>query len=411
MKRKWKDLSLYKQGLILILVVFFLYNVTANLGVVVAIVRGFFNILAPFIIGCTIAYFLSRPVIKLDERFSKSRIAFISKKSHILATIVVFLIVIAIVTLIVIHVAPIIVGNLRDLIENLPGYYQNVINWARNIEPDHWLYNFLPEIPEYDADVATDIIDAATDIIDAITPDDEAIDTGLLALITTALGTIVSNMVSVGTRILHFGLGLILAFYLLLYRTTVIALIHRIATVFVKPKMLEFLKSYLRKSNEVFYKFISAQFLDACILGTLAFILLSFLQVEYAMTLALLLGICNMIPFFGSIFASLMTTVVTFFTGGPQDALIVLGSLLVLQQIDANFISPKITGDVLGLNPLLIITSIFIGGALLNIMGMFIAVPVAAMCKIFLEDYLTMREKKLDIDQNESKSIVLNENN
>jgi len=404
MKRKWKDLSLYKQGLILILVVFFLYNITANLSVVVAIVHGFFNILAPFIIGCIIAYFLSRPVIRLDEHFSKSRIAFIRKKSHILATIAVFLIVIAIVTLIVIHVAPIIVGHLMDLIENLPEYYQNVINWARNIGPNHWLYNFLPEIPEYNVDVATDIIDA-------IPPIDEVIDTGLLALITTALGTFVSNMVSFGTRVLHFGLGLILAFYLLLYRTTVVALVDRIATVFIKPKMLEFLKSYLHKSNEVFYKFISAQFLDACILGTLAFILLSILQVEYAMTLALLLGICNMIPFFGSIFASLVTTVVTFFTGGLQDALVVFGSLLVLQQIDANFISPKITGDVLGLNPLLIITSIFIGGALLGIIGMFIAVPVAAMCKIFLEDYLTMREKKLDINQNQSKSTLLNENN
>lgn len=389
----------------MILIVFFLYNVTVNLGAVVEVVRGFFNILAPFIIGCIIAYFLSRPVIKLDERFSKSKLAFIRKKSHILATLAIFLIMIVIITLIVIHVAPIIVGNLRDLIENLPIYYDNVIDWARNMGTDHWLYHFLPEIPEYNADVAADIIDA-------ITPDGEApIDTGLLALITTALGTVVSNILTVGTRILHFGLGMILALYLLLYRTTVMAFVHRLATVFIKPTMLDFLKSYLYKSNEVFYKFISAQFLDACILGALSFVLLSLLQVEYAMTLALLLGICNMIPFFGSIFASLVTTVVTLFTGGPQDALIVLGSLLVLQQIDANFISPKITGDVLGLNPLLIITSIFIGGALLNIMGMFIAVPVAAMCKIFLEDYLTMRENKLDTYQNQLKSIVLDENN
>ena len=407
MKHKWKDFSLYKQALILVLVIFFLYNITANLSVILGIIRNFFNVLTPFIIGCTIAYFLSRPVIKLDERFNKSKFAFVRKKSHVLATITIFLIVIASVTVIISHVSPIIVGNLRDFIENLPIYYNNAIDWARGIESEHWLYGFLPEIPEYNADVAGDIIDALTPT-DTDTVIDTVIDTGLLALITTTLGAIVSNIVSVGISLLNFALGMIIALYLLLYRTTVIALVDRIATVFIKPKTLTFLKSYLHKSNEVFYKFISAQFLDACILGTLAFILLALLGVEYAMTLALLLGICNMIPFFGSIFATIVTTVITLFTGGPQEAIIVFGSLLILQQIDANFISPKITGDALGLNPLLIIMSIFIGGSVSGIMGMFVAVPIAAMCKIFLEDYLTMREKRQGI---EPKSMVLNENN
>jgi len=309
--------------------------------------------------------------------------------------------VIASVTIIISHVAPIIVANLRDFIENLPIYYNNAIDWARGIESDHWLYAFLPNIPEDNTDVAADIIDALTP-----TDVEAVIDTGILAILTTALGAIVSNIVSFGIGLMHFILGMIIALYLLLYRTTVIALVDRIATVFIKPKTLTFLKTYLHESNEVFYKFISAQFLDACILGTLSFILLAILRVEYAMTLALLLGICNMIPFFGSIFATLVTTVITLFTGGPQQAFIVFGSLLVLQQIDANYISPKITGDKLGLNPLLIIMSIFIGRELLGILGMFIAVPVAAMCKIFLEDYLTMREKKQGI---KPKSMVLNE--
>jgi len=406
-ERKWKDFSLYKQGLILILVVFFLYSVTANLTMFLAIIRRFLDVLAPFVIGCTMAYFLSRPVIKLDEYLSKSRISFVKNKSHVLATITVFLMVITAVTVIIIHISPIIIGNIRDFIDNLPLYYNNAINWARELGDDHWLYRFLPEIPQYNVDVTTDIIDA-------LTPDAEVvIDTGVLAILTTTLGKILSNLLSLGTSLMNFGMGMIIALYVLLYRTSVIALIDRLATLFIKPKTLTFLKAYLRKSNEVFYKFISAQFLDACILGTLSLFLLWILtlfgvRIEYIMTLALLLGICNMIPFFGSIFASLVTTVITLFTGGFQDALIVLGSLLVLQQIDANFISPKITSDVLGLNPLLIVTSIFILGSYLGVLGMFIAVPIATMCKIFLEDYLTLREEKMGI---EIKLTDLNENN
>ena len=395
-KNKWKDLSLYKQGLILIVTAFFLYHVTANLNIVTTFARRFLNVLAPFMIGCVIAYFLSRPVIKLDEKFSKSKSALVRKKSHVLATLTVFLVVIATATVIVSHVSPIIVGNLRDFIDNLPTYYENVLDWIRNLGSDNLLYGFLPEIPD-------DNVDVPAELLGAVLPDAEVMmEAGFINLLTTALDTIVSNIVSFGTSLINFALGLVIALYLLLHRTTVIALVNRIATVFIKPKTLKFLGEYLHKSNDIFYQFISAQFLDACILGTLSFFLLLGLRalgvgVEYAMTLALLLGICNMIPFFGSIFASLVTTVITLFTGGPQDALIVLGALLVLQQIDANFISPKITGDVLGLNPLLIITSIFIGNEFLGIFGMFIAVPVAAMCKIFLEDYLILREKKLGI--------------
>lgn len=394
MGSNWRDFSLYKQGLILILVSFFLYNVTVNLDVVLNIIRRFLNALTPFMIGCTIAYFLSRPVIKLDKRWSQNKFAFVRKKAHILATLVIFLIVIAAVTLIASVVSPIIVGNLGEFIENLPIYYANAIDWARGLGSEHWLYRFLPEIPAYNADVATEIIDAFT----PSNTDAAAIDTGLLGFATRTLGAIALSLVSFGTSLMNFAMGMIIALYLLLYRTTVISLVNRIATVFIKPKTLIFLKTYLHKSNEVFYKFISAQFLDACILGTLSYILLTVFGVEYAMTLALLLGICNMIPFFGSIFASIITMVVTIFTGGVQQAILVFGALVVLQQIDANFISPKITSDVLGLNPLLIITSIFIGGFYFGIIGMFIAVPVAAMCKIFLEDYLMMREKKLGIN-------------
>ena len=390
MESKWKNFSLYKQGLTLVLVIFFLYNITANLDFILGIISRFLSVLAPFITGCIIAYFLSRPVIKIDKRFNKSKYAFIRMRSHVLATISVFLIVIAVVTVIVSYVVPIIVDSLMDFIGNLPIYYNNAIDWARELGPEHWLYQFLPEIPEYNTDVATDIIDAL-----APTDTTTVIDTSILTFVTTTLGTIASNIVSVGTFLMNFAIGMVIALYLLLYRASVIALVDRIAKVLIKPKTLDFLKTYLRKSDEVFYKFISAQFLDACILGTIAFAMLLAFGVEYAMTLALLLGICNMIPFFGSIFASIVTTVVTIFTGGIQQAIMIFGALLLLQQIDANIIGPKITGDALGLNPLLIVTSIFIGGEYLGIIGMFIAVPVAAMCKIFLEDYLTMREKKL----------------
>ena len=102
-----------------------------------------------------------------------------------------------------------------------------------------------------------------------------------------------------------------------------------------------------------------------------------------------------MIPYFGSLIGSGVTAIITIFTGGLQLALITALSLLILQQIDGNFIGPRIMGDALKLNPMLIIISITIGGAYFGILGMFLSVPAAAMLKLFVNDVLSWREAKL----------------
>lgn len=370
--------SIHKKGLFLILAAFAMY-VNMHTG----FVSRFFAILAPFFIGAVIAYFLSRPILKVQALFEKSQASFVKRKSHIFAVILVFSLLILVVGIIIRIFAPIIISNIMDLIGNLEIYYEDALTWLNNLESDHFLYSFLP---------GTDIR-SSTELLHVI-PSGNG-DQGVLNFITNSLTTVVINIVNVTTSVIHFAMGIIIAFYLLLYKTSVFGLINRIATALLKPDTLDFAKSYINKSNKIFYRFISAQFLDACILGTLATILLLFLRVEYAVTFGVLLGFFNMIPFFGSIIATLVTVAVTFFTGGLQQAFITFAALLILQQIDANFINPKITGDSLGMNPLLIVTSIFIGGAYMGVMGMFIGVPIAAILKSFLEDLLVYREDKL----------------
>ena len=122
-----------------------------------------------------------------------------------------------------------------------------------------------------------------------------------------------------------------------------------------------------------------------------------------AVTLGILLGICNMIPYFGSIFASIVAGVITLFTGGVTQAITVLLVLLILQQIDGNIIGPRIMGDALNVNPILIIVSITIGGAYFGVLGMFLAVPVAAIIKIIVSEWLNeSKENDKIVDSIES---------
>lgn len=225
----------------------------------------------------------------------------------------------------------------------------------------------------------------------------------ILTHIATGIGSISGYAIGMTSRVINLFLSIIISIYTLLYKDLLIATIDRIAKLFIKKRSLEIIKSYLNQTNEIFYKFISTQFLDAFILGVLATIILALIGVKYAVTLGILLGICNMIPYFGAMFASILTVFITFLTGGATLAIITGISLLILQQIDGNIIGPRLMGGALNMNPILIILSITIGGAYFGVIGMFLSIPIAAMLKIIFNNFIEMREKKIFTDEGRNK--------
>jgi len=391
MDKKWQEYSILKKGVIIAITFFVMYNLATNTRALVNMARNFLAIIMPFLIGTVIAYFLARPIAKLANVYERSKVKFVKRKANILATISMFLILLSAITFIIIYITPIITNNIADLVNNMDVYYANAMTWINEIGPGDFLYNFLPD---------TGPTEITSSELLSILPFGDG-DHDLLGFITSNLMTVIGGLVGFTTSLLNFGMGLIIALYLLLYKPSVLALMNRIGKAIFRPGAMEFAKHYIHKANNTFYKFISAQFLDACILGTLATILLAILGVQYAVMFGFMLGVFNMIPFFGSIIATLVTVVITFFTGGMNQALITFGFLLALQQLDAQFINPKITGDSLGLNPLVIVTAILIGASF-GIFGMFVAVPIAGILKIFLDDFLEYREKKLATTTEES---------
>ena len=100
-----------------------------------------------------------------------------------------------------------------------------------------------------------------------------------------------------------------------------------------------------------------------------------------------------MIPYIGAIIAVAISAVITLMTGGISQAIWMLIVVIILQQLDANIINPKIVGQSLKVSPLLVIFAVTVGGAYFGILGMFLAVPVAAVLKIVVEDYISFRLK------------------
>lgn len=121
---------------------------------------------------------------------------------------------------------------------------------------------------------------------------------------------------------------------------------------------------------------------------------MSIMHVKYAVMLGLFIGLFNLIPYFGAIIAVAISVILTILTGGLSKAIEMTIVVIILQQIDANFINPKIVGESLEISPLLVIFSVTIGGAYFGILGMFLAVPVAAVIKVLITDLVDYKYKK-----------------
>ena len=130
---------------------------------------------------------------------------------------------------------------------------------------------------------------------------------------------------------------------------------------------------------------------------------MSIMGIKYAPLLGFFIGLFNMIPYVGAIIAVAISALITLITGGISQTIWMLIVVIILQQIDANIINPNIIGQSLKISPLLVIFAITIGGAYFGILGMFLAVPVIAVIKILIEDFidwkLAKKETKKEIQE------------
>ena len=159
-------------------------------------------------------------------------------------------------------------------------------------------------------------------------------------------------------------------------------------------KICEKIGTYVDSTNRIFFKFISGQLIDGIIIGILVTIGMSIIGVKYAVLLGFMIGLFNIIPYFGAIVAVAISILITIITGGVSQRLIMAIVVIILQQIDSNIINPKIIGNSLEISPLLVIFAVTVGGAYWGVLGMFLAVPVVAVLKIIIDDWIEYKNQK-----------------
>ena len=365
-KNHWKKwLYWFLLGVAIIVV----YKALDNFGDVMGVVTKFFDIITPFFVGIFIAYLLYMPCKKIEKVYKKSKLKFVSKKARGLSILTVYLITLLIIIILTNFILPVVWESIVDLVNNIQGYYETAIQ----------RYNELPQDSILKSEFVNDAIDEVKNL-----------DIKQFFRLDKILEYII-NAIDAVTGIFDIFVALIVSIYILAERKQIITFLKRFAEAIFKKRTYQNIDKYFNNSNEIFFKFIASQFLDAVIVGILVTIAMTIMGIKFAPLLGFFIGLFNMIPYVGAIIAVAISAIITLITGGLSQTIWMLIIVIIIQQIDANVINPRIVGQSLKISPLLVIFAITVGGAYFGILGMFLAVPVMAVIKIIIEDYVDYR--------------------
>ena len=362
----------------LIVAVVLVYKTLDNIGEITEGIKHFLGIISPFLIGVLISYILYVPCKKIEEAFNKiKKVKFISKKSRPLSILTVYIIVLLLIVILINVILPPVIQSIIDLVNNFGQYYSMAVN---NISQ-------LPEDSILKTEQARNVINEIRNI-------------DLTKIINTEKITdYVQGIIGMLGGIFDIFVAIIVSIYILNSRTRIIKFLERLFGAIFKEKTYKNIDKYFNRTNEFFFKFLASQILDAIVVGILTSIAMSIMGVKYAVLLGFMIGLFNIIPYFGAIAAVILAGIITFLTGGISQAIWMVVVVTILQQIDANVINPKIVGDSLKINPLLVILSVTIGGAYFGVIGMFLAVPVAAVIKLLVNDFIEWRSYKKTVSK------------
>lgn len=371
MGEKKRPLTKWLYWFLFAVAVLLVYKTLDNYTAIKIWLGNLFEVLAPFLMGILIAYLLYTPCKKIEVLYLKSKSKFVKKKARTLSIVTTYIMALLIVVIFFNVLIPVIANSVIDLVSNFQDYYNTT------------LYDFenLPEDSILKSDIARELFNYLQTI-------DFKQFLNLEKIAEYAKGAI-----SVVGKIVDFFIAIIVSIYILRQRSEILTFGRNFAKATFRKDTYKNLAKYFNKTNEVFFNFLAGQVLDGVVVGIITSIAMSIMGVKYAVLLGFFIGLLNLIPYFGAIFAVVISAIITLLTGGFTKALTMVIVVTILQQIDANIINPKIISSSLKISPLLVIFSVSIGGAYFGVLGMFLAVPVFTVITVILTDYIDYKNK------------------
>ena len=353
-------------------------------------------ILQPIIIGIVIAYLIN-PIMMFFEKHlmrwiepKMKKKAKAKKLCRGIATLGALAVFILIIVVLLVMLIPQLVESVQGVATTLPSEVQHLIDKTNKyLSSDSEAANFVEDTLIY-----------ATNYIKDWAMND------LLPKSNTYLTSITTGLINVFKVLLNIIVGLIVSVYLLFSKETFIGQFKKLNYALFKPKKANIVIQTARKSNEIFGGFISGKILDSMIIGIICYIVLLIMKMPYPVLVSVIVGVTNIIPFFGP-FIGAVPSFIIIVLANPIQGLYFLIFVVILQQVDGNIIGPNILGDSTGLSPFWVIFSIMVGGGLFGFAGMLLGVPTFAVIYYIMQEIMRYFLRKRDLPQDSSQYIEL----
>lgn len=339
------------------------FKIIENYSYFFNILNKLWSLLLPVIYGLIFAYILN-PLVKLIRR------KFNLKEG--LAILSAYLLLLALVVLTSIYFIPNMVNSAIDITKNMPSYIQEAQGWINKILNNESIKEIIS---------ATGTMDNINQIITQV---------GSMAV--ALLEGSLNYIVTISSQLVKIFLGLLISIYVLVDKERLIRETKKVLFLILKEKKAIKLIEVTRIYHNMVGTYIGIKAIDSSIIAAMALVLLTIVKSEYAFLLAVIVGVTNMIPYFGPFIGEVVGFLFNVFVS-PTKGLIVFLVLLVLQLFDGWYLDPKLIGDKVGVRPFFIILAVLVGGGFYGALGMLLASPTIATIKIYYERLMKKNEE------------------
>lgn len=390
--------SIFKSIMTLIAFAGVLVLLLTRLDLIALVLKEIFAVLTPFLVGFIIAYVLNIPYMffmnkafkfmdRSPEEQENKVDEFMAKLRKPLSLILSFAILFAVVILLLSIIIPQITNSLQGVIDNFGIYYTSFQEWVFKVAAKFGFeYEFMSDVfADINSFIAQYTGGGSTDASSMI--DLSNVVSGITNYLFPHIFDFTKNLYNV---IYNITLSLIVSIYYLANKETLLNQAKKITYSVVPQKHLGKVLRIVDLCNNKVGKFLYGKIIDSTIIGLLCFIVLKICNIEYAVLLSVFVGITNIIPFFGPIIGAIPGVVLLVMID-PLQALVFGIIVIILQQLDGNFIGPKILGNQLGISGFWIMFSVLVGGGLFGFMGLLLSVPIFAVIYLLLGEKVNDR--------------------
>ena len=350
-----------------------------------------YDIMMPVFFGAIMAYLLAPMLNLIEQKLLYPLATWLKLKNKqstkkvvrgigiLLTALFFYFIIQVIVSMLLSQIIP----SISSIIENSDSYYKTFVKWLDGVLSDN------PQLRAYVYDLLEDYsLDLTTFLNDVV-----------IVKATEVIKTISLSVINVFNVLWNFILGFIISIYLLISKEKFANQSKKITYAFLNTDTANVFINNVRFTHNTFIGFISGKIVDSLIIGILCFIGTSILKTPYAALVSVIVGITNVIPFFGPFIGAIPTALLVLVVDPmhPLNCVYYVLFILFLQQLDGNFIGPKILGDSTGLSSFWVIFSITVFGGLFGVTGMIIGVPLFAVIYATIKSlvYTNLLKKKM----------------